>query len=132
MKNDMMTASLTDVSILCVDDYTDTLELLKCTLELHGARVIGAVSAEEALRVFSAHHPDILISDLMLPQDDGISLVRTIRRQSPRTAAIALTAISDSKVRGQAFDAGFDRYLVKPVDDYILIQTVSRLAPKAA
>jgi CheY-like chemotaxis protein len=121
--------TLKDVSILCVDNYIDSVEVLKLTLQLSGAQVHAAVSAEEALRMFSAHKPDLVISDLALPQSDGMSLLKEIRTQCPHVPAIALTGISDAKVRLQAFDAGFDRYLVKPVADYILIETVSKLAP---
>ena len=118
-----------DVSILCVDNYIDSLEVLKLTLQLSGAQVHAAVSAEEALRMFSMHKPDLVISDLALPKSDGMSLLQAIRTQCPDVPAIALTGISDAKVRLQAFDAGFDRYLVKPVVDYILIETVRKLAP---
>ena len=120
---------LKDVSILCVDNYIDSLEVLKLTLQLSGAQVHAAVSAEEALRMFSMHKPDLVISDLALPHSDGMSLLQAIRTQCPDVPAIALTGISDAKVRLQAFDAGFDRYLVKPVVDYILIETVRKLAP---
>jgi CheY-like chemotaxis protein len=124
----MTNSSLNDVSILCVDNYIDALELLKLSLELHGAKVYPAVSAEEAMRIFFAHHPNILISDLALPQGDGISLLKAIRSHDVVMGAIALTGISDSKVRQQALAAGFDRYLVKPIDDHVLIQAVSALA----
>jgi len=124
----MTNSSLHDVSILCVDNYIDALELLKLSLELHGAKVYPAVSAEEAMRIFSAHRPNIVISDLALPQGDGISLLKAIRSQDAAIGAIALTGISDPKVRQQALAAGFDRYLVKPIDDHVLIQTVSTLA----
>jgi CheY-like chemotaxis protein len=124
----MPNSSLNNVSILYVDNYIDALEILKLSLELQGATVYTAVSAEEAMRIFSARQLDILISDLALPQGDGISLLKAIRSRNSEIRAIALTGISDSKVRQQALDAGFDRYLVKPVDDHVLIQAVSALA----
>jgi CheY-like chemotaxis protein len=127
----MTNTSLNNVSILCVDNYIDSLELLKLSLELCGAQVYAAVSMEEAMRIFRKHRPNMLVSDLALPQGNGISLLKTIRGQAPGIAAIALTAISDSKVRQQAMDAGFDRYLVKPVDYDVLIEAVSALASKA-
>jgi CheY-like chemotaxis protein len=126
----MKTISLQNVSILCVDNHTDSLEFLKLTLELHGAQVYAAVSVEEAMRMFSAHRPRILISDLALAHGNGIGLLTAIRSQDPEIASIALTGISDEKVREQALAAGFDRYLVKPVDDHVLIRTVSELASK--
>src|SRR5712692_4350594 len=126
----MTNTSLNNVSVLCVDNYIDTLELLKLSLELRGAQVYAAVSMDEAMRIFHTHHPNMLISDLALPQGSGISLLKAIRSQDAVMSAIALTGISDSKVRQQALDAGFDRYLVKPVDDHVLIQAVSALTLK--
>jgi CheY-like chemotaxis protein len=126
----MTNTYLNDVSVLCVDNYIDALELLKLSLELRGAKVYTAVSMDEAMRTFDTQHPTILISDLALPQGSGITLMKAIRRQNAAMPAIALTGISDSQVRQQALDAGFDRYLVKPVDDQVLIQAVSALALK--
>ena len=126
----MTNTSLNNVSVLCVDNYIDALELLKLFLQLCGAQVYTAVSMDEAMRIFHAHHPNMLISDLALPQGSGIALLKAIRSQDAVMSAIALTGISDSKVRQQALDAGFDRYLVKPVDDHVLIQAVSALTLK--
>jgi DNA-binding NarL/FixJ family response regulator len=83
------------------------------------------------MRIFHAHHPNMLVSDLALSQGDGISLLKAIRGQAPGIAAIALTGISDSTVRRQALNAGFDRYLVKPVDIDVLAKAVSALTSKA-
>jgi two-component system CheB/CheR fusion protein len=127
-KPQMTNGTLKNISILCVDNYIDSLEWLRLFLELQGARVYMAVSAEEAVRVFAKHRPDILISDLALPEADGISLLKGVRNADPEMPAIALTGISDAGVREQAMKAGFDYYLVKPVDDDVLIQTVSALA----
>src|SRR6266550_1142779 len=107
------------------------MELLKLSLQLCGAQVYAAVSMEEAMRMFHMHRPNMLVSDLALPQGHGISLLKAIRGQAPGMAAIALTAISDFNIRQQAMDAGFDRYLVKPVDYDVLIKAVSALASKA-
>src|SRR5687768_14640635 len=101
----MTTNDLNNVSILCVDNYIDSLEFLKLSLELHGARVYAAVSADEAMRLFAAHQPAILISDLALPRGNGIALLAAIRSRNPEIGAIALTGISDSNVRQQAIEA---------------------------
>jgi CheY-like chemotaxis protein len=124
------TGFLANVSVLCVDNHTDSLEMLKLTLELHGARVHAAISADEAVRMFSAHRPSILISDLALARGTGIDLLTALRKRDPALAAIALTGISDANVRSQALEAGFDRYFVKPVDDHALIDAVADLASK--
>ena len=126
----MTKTSLSNVSILCVDNYIDSLELLKLSLELQGAQVYAAISAEEALRIFATNRIDILVSDLALPQVDGIALLKAVRRHSPPIPAVALTGISDATVREKATAAGFDRYLVKPVDEGVLIRVVSDLVSK--
>ena len=126
----MTSTSLNNVSVLCVDNYIDSLELLKVSLELCGARVCGAVSLDDAVRAFHVHHPNVLISDLALPEGNGISVLQAIRGHDPSISAIALTGISDPKVRQQALDAGFNRYFIKPVDYQALIQAVYALAFK--
>jgi CheY-like chemotaxis protein len=120
--------SLTNVRILCVDNYIDSLEPLKLLLELHGAEVYPAVSVKEAMRFFSEHRPRILVTDLALPEGNGISLMRALRRIDPSVAAVAITGVSDMKVRREALAAGFEYYLVKPVDEDVLVQAVSSIA----
>jgi len=121
-----------NVSILCVDNYIDSLELLKVLFEMQGAHVYTAISAEQAVRICLKHHPSVLICDLALPQGDGISLLRTIRSMGSKLPAIALTGISDVSVRKQALEAGFAHYLVKPAEDTVLIAAVSGLLPRTA
>ena len=127
----MKNISLVDVSILCVDNHIDSLELLKLTLQLHGAQVYAAVSREEAMRLFSANSPRILIADLALAQGNGIDLLTDLRSIDPKLAAVALTGITDAKVRKQALEAGFDQYFVKPVDDDVLVRAIADLASKS-
>jgi CheY-like chemotaxis protein len=126
----MISRSLQSISILCVDDDWQMLEILKAMLEPFGATIHTAISADEALRLFNQCQADIVICDIGLPETDGIILMQRIRSQSSGTAAIALTGISNYQVRERAFDAGFDRYLVKPVPDFILIETICKLAPQ--
>jgi len=126
----MANIRLDNVSILCVDNYIDSLETLKVLFELQGARVYTAISAEEAVRMFVKHRPAVLICDLALPQGDGISLLRVIRTIASKLPAIALTGISEPRVRKQALEAGFDHYLVKPADDNVLSEAVSALVTR--
>src|SRR5262245_34001853 len=122
-------STLNNVSILCVENFIDSLELLRLSLEMQGAKVHAAVSAEAALQAIAANPVDILISDLALPQADGIALLKALRTQSS-IPAIALTGISDPTVREKALAAGFDRYFVKPVDDVELIEVIATLVKK--
>src|SRR5437868_5179525 len=78
-KHEMKNGSLSNVSVLCIDNHIDSLEFLKLVLELEGAQVFTAVSAEESMRVLATHQPDVVISDLAMPNGDGISLLETIR-----------------------------------------------------
>ncbi|HYR89373.1 MAG TPA: response regulator [Terriglobia bacterium] len=126
----MTKTSLSNVSILCVDNYIESLELLKLSLELQGAQVYAAISAEEALRIFATNRIDILVSDLALPNADGIALLKAVRKHSPPKPAVALTGISDAAVREKATAAGFDHYLVKPVDEDVLIKVITDLVSK--
>jgi DNA-binding response OmpR family regulator len=131
-KKSTTNSRLDNVSILCVDNYIDSLELLKVLFEMQGARVYTAISAEEAVRICVRQRPDVLIFDLALPHGDGISLLKTIRSMGSTMPAIALTGISDLRVRKQALKAGFDHYLVKPADDTVLLGAVSELVSRTA
>ena len=123
----MANIRLDNVSILCVDNYIDSLEILKVLFELQGARVYTAISAEEAVRMFVKYRPTVLICDLALPQGDGIALIKAIRSVVSNVQSIALTGISEPKVRKLALEAGFDHYLVKPADGDVLLATVAAL-----
>lgn len=122
-------ASLTDVQILLVDDEADTRSLITFTLEESGAIVTPAASAIEALQAIIQAQPDVLISDIGLPNIDGYTLMRQIRAmpQGQQILAIALTAYAGEADRQQAIDAGFQRHLAKPVEPEELIRTVVSL-----
>lgn len=104
--------------ILVVDDSPDSLALMKLELELLGHEVTTAEHADEALEVASRESPDLLISDLRLPDIDGFDLIHRIR-QLPRmraVPAIAVTGLSRPADVEEALLAGFDGHLVKPID----------------
>jgi hypothetical protein len=109
-----------NLEILIVDDDRDTLDLLTCVLEYVGARVTVADSVKQAIATLTQTTPDILISDLGMPEVDGYSLMRHIRTlpqaQGGAIPAIALTAYVGEENRQRAIAAGFDVFLTKPID----------------
>jgi PAS domain S-box-containing protein len=110
---------LDGLSILVVDDEPDTRDLLKKGLEYCGARVRLAGSASEALTALDDMVPDVLISDIGMPEVDGYDLIRRVRQLQPEkghVAAIALTAYTRVEDRLQALRAGYDMHVPKPVE----------------
>ena len=111
---------LAGLDVLVVDDEADARQLLTTILQECGGRVRAAASADEALRQVRASVPDVLVSDIGMPDVDGFELIRRLRASSDRRLAtlpaIALTAFTRAEDRRRALEAGYDRYLRKPVD----------------
>jgi CheY-like chemotaxis protein len=97
-------------------------------LQLHNARVEIAGSVQEAMAVLERHPPDVLLSDIGMPGEDGYALIRRLRKLphdwARRLPAIALTAFVRSEDRTQALRAGFDMHLSKPIDAGELLTAV--------
>ncbi|MBW4527565.1 MAG: PAS domain S-box protein [Phormidium tanganyikae FI6-MK23] len=122
---------LAGVKILAIDDETDNLDFLVFLLETAGAIVQSAQSAKSALMKLSEFAPDLLVSDIAMPDLDGYQLIQQIRQQS-QIPAIALTAYAGEVNQRQILAAGFQRHLAKPVDPDQLINTiVSLLKPES-
>jgi PAS domain S-box-containing protein len=121
--------------VLVVDDDPDTLEALRHILEQSGARVAVAASAEEALDAVRRAPPDVLLSDIGLPGEDGLSLIRRVRGLGPggggAVPAAALTAYTQAEDRARAIGAGYQVFLSKPVDPAELTAVLARLAGRA-
>ena len=123
--------SLAGVKILVVENDRDARELLWHTLTERGAEVVSAASAQEALATLKRLQPDVLISDIGLPQEDGYELIRRVRMLGEglgRVPAVALTARSRLQDRTCALLAGYQIHLAKPADARELIVTVASLA----
>ena len=105
---------------------------MRATLEGHGAIVVTTSSAMEAKARFRRDPPDVFLSDLVLPGEDGLSLIRDIRqldRAAGRaTPAGALTALARTEDRRRALNAGYQIHVAKPVDPAELVSTVEWLA----
>jgi PAS domain S-box-containing protein len=125
--------SLRGLRILVVDDDADAREMLGVMLGNYGAEVTVARSVDEALDLISRQAPDILVSDIGLPSEDGYALIRRIRG-SPETArlpALALTAYATVADHRRALEAGFQRHVSKPVDPAELAGLVATMAAES-
>ncbi|MBW4426106.1 MAG: response regulator [Nostoc desertorum CM1-VF14] len=132
MFNYNQSMSFKGLRLLVVDDDPDTRTLLSFLFELDGAEIITAASAGDALEIMSLFKPDILISDIYLPDENGCSLLKKIRnleaKRGRRIPAIALTASAYDEDRTRALSAGYDIYRCKPIDLDDLSATVANLA----
>ncbi len=124
--------SLDGVRILVVDDDPAAVELVQEVLTQMGGEVRGAGTAEEALRVLEQWRPDVLVSDIEMPGQDGYTLIRKIRALAPErggmTRAVALTAFGRPEDRIRSLMAGFNIHVSKPVDPSELTAIVASLA----
>lgn len=118
-----------DVKILVVDDEPDSLEILTLFLEQEGAEVIPVTSAQEALEVFHKSTPNLMISDIGMPETDGYTLITQIRAlpRGKNVPAIALTAYANEIDMQRSFDAGFQKHVAKPINIPDLIDTIVKL-----
>ena len=123
---------LDDVRVLVVDDDDGTRDMLETVLRHCGADVRSAASAVQALEIFVKFRPDVFISDILMPGEDGISLIRKIRamdsEKGGRVPAAALTASSKVEDRTQVLLAGYQIYISKPVEPAELATVVGALA----
>jgi signal transduction histidine kinase/ActR/RegA family two-component response regulator len=124
-------ADLTGLSVLVVEDNGDSRRLLQTILTRAGATVKVAENVATALLIVAVEWPDIVISDIEMPGEDGYSLIRKIRLQEPplqRVPAIALTAYTRSEDRVRALAAGFQTHMSKPVEPAELVAAVKSLS----
>ena len=122
---------LDGVHVLVVDDQADARDILTMALEEVGAVVITAGSAAAALDALSKARPDVLISDIGMPDQDGFDLIRQLREDGhgPRELpAVALTAYVQKDDADLALRAGFQVHLPKPVDPHHLTSVIAKLA----
>jgi signal transduction histidine kinase/CheY-like chemotaxis protein len=126
-----VTPILSGVRVLVVDDDAETRLLLSEALTVIGAQVTTAKSAREAFEELTTHGADVLVSDVGMPDEDGLSLMRRIRSlpEGPsRIPAIALTAYARPSDRAQAMEAGYEMYFAKPVELTALQAGLAKLA----
>jgi signal transduction histidine kinase len=123
---------LDGVAVLLVEDEPDTLDLVTTILRDRGAEVEAVASTREALEALSRRAPDVLLSDIGLPGEDGLALIRAVRElpesAGGRLPAIALTAYAREQDRMQALRAGFQAHVAKPIRPPELVKIVARVA----
>jgi signal transduction histidine kinase len=123
--------SLTGRRVLVVEDEPDAREVVAALLEEAGAEVLVADSVPQALVIFERERPQAVIADIEMPEEDGYSLIRKIRRLPSATGgltpAIALTAHASASDRVRLLDAGFEVHLPKPVQPAELVAILVRL-----
>jgi two-component system, chemotaxis family, CheB/CheR fusion protein len=127
---------LAGLRVLVVEDDPDSRDILATMLVESGAEVATAESAREALAIIDARSPDVLVSDIGLPEMDGYALIGELRRRPTDRGgsipAVALTAYSEEGSRRQAIEAGFQEHLSKPADPQAFLTVVARLAGRGA
>ncbi len=128
-------ADLSGLRVLVVDDEADSLEFLSVSLAGCGAEIRAVSSAAEALYVLGQFQPDVLVSDIGMPQEDGYTLMRKVRALGPEHGgaipAAAVTAYARTEDRMRALLAGFQTHIAKPVEPAELAAVVASLAGRA-
>ncbi|GET41030.1 hybrid sensor histidine kinase/response regulator [Microseira wollei] len=129
-KEDKEEFPLAGKRVLVVDDEPDTQEFLVFTLEQYGATTCAVASVASALEVLPSFQPDLLLSDIGMPNEDGYNLIRKVRNLADKIAtlpAVALTAYARSEDRIRALEAGFQTHVAKPIEPEELVTVVANL-----
>ncbi|MGH9881549.1 MAG: response regulator, partial [Pyrinomonadaceae bacterium] len=120
---------LKGLRILVVDDESDSRELVTAILTRFGSDVKCTECAEEAIQAFKEWEPDVLVSDIGMPQEDGYSLIKKLRKLRTKRAkqlpAIALTAYATDEDRTRVLSAGFQMHVAKPIEAQVLVMSIA-------
>jgi PAS domain S-box-containing protein len=123
---------LRGLEVLVLDDEPDAREIVQAVLEQGGASVTLVSSVPEALQSIQEHQPDVIISDIAMPDEDGYAFIRELRvlprEQGGRIPAVALTAYARAEDRRRALAAGFQNHAAKPIEPQELVLVVANLA----
>jgi CheY-like chemotaxis protein/anti-sigma regulatory factor (Ser/Thr protein kinase) len=129
-------AELQGLSVLVLDDERDSRELVQAVLERAGAEVTLASSTREALDSLRDHRPDVIVSDIGMPREDGYVFIRALRAMSRedggRIPVVALTAYARAEDRRRALVAGFQNHAAKPIEPQELVVVVANLTGRYA
>lgn len=125
-------AELKHLKVLVVDDEQDARDVVKLILEQGGAQVALAASVTAALEAVRTFQPDVIVSDIGMPEEDGYVFIERLRAlprtEGGRTPAIALTAYARAEDRRRALVAGFQNHAAKPIEPQELVMVVANLA----
>lgn len=129
------TSTLDGLRVLVVDDDLDSCVWITCLLEFYGIEVHSTFTVHQALTVFVELRPDLVLSDIAMPGEDGYSLLRQIRQIEDRldksTPMIAVTALEELEARFPESEAKFDQWLLKPVDIDELVGAIAYLTGRS-
>jgi CheY-like chemotaxis protein len=130
-KTDTQEFTPQDFLVLVVDDTVDNLVIISLHLQQSGYRVVTATDGEEAIKVASLTHPDLILMDISMPGLDGLGATRKIREHPTLrpVPVIAVTAFTTEGFQRAAYDAGMEGYLTKPIDFERLNDLVRSLLP---
>ncbi|MGV0027531.1 hybrid sensor histidine kinase/response regulator [Phormidesmis priestleyi] len=122
---------LKGLHVLLVDDEEDNRELVRFILQQQGGIVTSVSTAQQAIEILSQQKPDLLLSDIGMPEMDGCALIRQVRNWLPEQGglipAIALTAYAGELNQQKMLAAGFQQHLAKPVEPEVLLSAIVRL-----
>jgi CheY-like chemotaxis protein len=116
--------------VLAVDDDASTQELVATMLLMYGVSVRTADRASVAIQILAEWRPDVLLTDIAMPGEDGYALIRRVRALPSAIGeipAVALTAYTDPQSVQDAFAAGFDAHLGKPLEPHVLADALTKV-----
>jgi CheY-like chemotaxis protein len=118
--------------VLVIEDSVDAVQMLKAWLSTFGCEVLSATHAREGLRLAIEEKPDLIISDIGMPDVDGYELMRMLRKIEglEKVPAIALTGYDHPEEKKLSVDAGYDAHLAKPADLRRLLSLIKKLTGK--
>jgi CheY-like chemotaxis protein len=123
---------LDGVRVLLVEDHAVVREVIGRLLVEFGAAVTATAGVAEALEAFERERPDVVLSDIEMPDEDGYALIRKLRalprNRGGQTPVAGLTGLSTAEDRARVLQAGFQYYVAKPVDARMLVSVVATLA----
>jgi signal transduction histidine kinase/ActR/RegA family two-component response regulator len=129
-------ATLDGVRIVLVDDEDDAREAMAVLLRQAGAEVTAVASAAQALEALEREKPDVLLSDIAMPGEDGYALIEKVRAlpasRGGTVIAAALTAYATAEDRARVLRAGFHGHFAKPIDPGVLVRSVAFLAERSS
>ncbi|KRB84902.1 MHYT domain-containing protein [Noviherbaspirillum sp. Root189] len=130
--SDFTRTHLSGIKVLIVDDEADALDLMEWILRECGATICRAGNASEALSLMERERPDIVVSDIGMPDVDGFELLRRIRSlgeaRGGTVPALALTAFTRAEDQQRALQAGFNLYMTKPVEPSTFAANIAKMA----
>jgi PAS domain S-box-containing protein len=124
-------ARLDGLRVLVVDDEADARSLVEEILRQYGADVKVAESAAGGRAALAAFKPDVIVSDIGMPDEDGYAFIRRVRADGGRMPAVALTAYASQQDAQRAFTAGFQKHVTKPVEPARLVSVVANLGGRS-